>query len=88
MAGINGLVIVHNCTQAIARDCLAEAMQRVTAAGYDIVMHVHDEMIVDVPKEDKNAAETITELMSQTPAWAEGLPLRGETYETEFYKKD
>lgn len=80
--------LVENVTQAVARDCLAEAMQRVTAAGYNIVMHVHDEMIVDAPNERTDAAEEITELMSQTPDWAEGLPLKGETYETAFYRKD
>ena len=80
--------IAENITQAVARDCLAEAMQRVTAAGYKIVMHVHDEMIVDVPTEDKEAAKKITELMSIAPEWAEGLPLKGETYETPFYMKD
>ena len=80
--------ISENLCQAIARDCLAAAMQRVTDAGYNIVMHVHDEMIVDVPEEDKEAAKKITELMSIAPEWAEGMPLKGETYETEFYKKD
>jgi len=80
--------LVENVTQAIARDCLAAAMQRVTDAGYNIVMHVHDEMIVDVPNSKENAAEEITRLMSLTPEWADGLPLKGETYETEFYKKD
>lgn len=80
--------LVENATQSVARDCLAEAMQRVTAAGYNIVMHVHDEMIVDVPEEDKEAAKKITELMSIAPEWAEGLPLKGETYETPFYMKD
>lgn len=80
--------LVENVTQAVARDCLAEAMMRVAAEGYEIVMHVHDEMIVDVPDEDKDAAEEITRLMSVTPDWAPGLPLKGETYETEFYKKD
>ena len=88
VAGNTGIIIVHNCTQAVARDCLAEAMQRVTAAGYEIVMHVHDEMIVDIPKEDTKAAEKVTQLMSMAPDWAPGLPLKGETYETPFYKKD
>lgn len=78
----------ENICQSIARDCLAEAMQRVTSAGYNIVMHVHDEMIVDAPNERTDAAAEITELMSRTPDWAEGLPLRGETYETAFYRKD
>ena len=80
--------LVENVTQAVARDCLAEAMMRVAAEGYEIVMHVHDEMIVDVPNERKDAAEEITRLMSIAPDWAPGLPLKGETYETEFYKKD
>ena len=80
--------ISENVTQATARDCLAEAMLRVDAAGYEIVMHVHDEMIVDIPKEDTEAAEKVTQLMSMAPDWAPGLPLKGETYETEFYKKD
>lgn len=80
--------IVENVTQSVARDCLAEAMLRVTAAGYNIVMHVHDEMIVDAPNERTDAAAEITELMSRTPDWAEGLPLKGETYETAFYRKD
>ena len=80
--------LAENICQAVARDCLAEAMMRVAAEGYSIVMHVHDEMIVDVPNEDKGAAEEITRLMSVTPEWAPGLPLKGETYETEFYKKD
>ena len=80
--------LVENVTQAVARDCLAEAMQRVTSAGYNIVMHIHDEMIVDAPNERTDAAAEITELMSRTPEWAEGLPLKGETYETAFYKKD
>ena len=78
----------ENICQSIARDCLAEAMLRVDAAGYEIVMHVHDEMIVDIPKEDMGAAEKVTQLMSMAPDWAPGLPLKGETYETEFYKKD
>jgi DNA polymerase len=80
--------LVENVTQAVARDCLAEAMLRVDAARYEIVMHVHDEMIVDIPKEDTGAAEKVTQLMSMAPDWAPGLPLKGETYETEFYKKD
>ena len=80
--------LVENVTQAVARDCLAHAMLRVSAEGYHIVMHVHDEMIVDVPNEDTEAAAKITQIMSEAPDWAPGLPLRGETYETPFYKKD
>lgn len=80
--------LVENIVQAVARDCLAVAMMRVDAAGYNIVMHVHDEMVVDVPEEDTEAAKTITALMGQNISWAPGLPLRGDTYETRYYKKD
>ena len=80
--------LVENVTQAVARDCLADAMVRVSLSGGQIVMHVHDEMIVDMPNEDKDAPDKITEIMSVAPEWAEGLPLRGETYETAFYRKD
>ena len=79
---------VENITQAIARDCLAISMQRVTALGYNIVMHVHDEMIVDVPIEDTDALERINACMGEAIPWAPGLPLRGDGYETPFYMKD
>ena len=80
--------LVENATQAIGRDCLANAMLHVAAAGYQIVMHVHDEMIADVPKEDTEAYKKISAIMGETPSWAPGLILRGDGYETEFYKKD
>lgn len=80
--------LVENITQAIARDCLAISMQRVTALGYNIVMHVHDEMIVDVPIEDTDALERINACMGEAIPWAPGLPLRGDGYETPFYMKD
>lgn len=80
--------LVENITQAIARDCLAISMQRVAALGYNIVMHVHDEMIVDVPIEDTDALERINACMGEAIPWAPGLPLRGDGYETPFYMKD
>ena len=80
--------LVENITQAIARDCLAISMQRVAALGYNIVMHVHDEMIVDVPIEDTDALERINACMGEPIPWAPGLPLRGDGYETPFYMKD
>lgn len=80
--------LVENIVQATARDCLAVAMTRVSAKGYNIVMHVHDEMIVDVPNEDTEAPGIINGIMAQPIDWAEGLPLKGDTYETPFYKKD
>lgn len=80
--------LVENIVQAVARDCLAVAMQRVTAMGYEIVMHIHDEMVVDVPVEDKDALARINEAMGAPISWAPGLPLKGDGYETPFYKKD
>lgn len=80
--------LVENIVQATARDCLAVAMTRVSALGYKIVMHVHDEIIVDVPNTDTEAPGRINAIMAQPIDWAEGLPLKGDTYETPFYKKD
>jgi len=80
--------LVENIVQAVARDCLAVAMQRVTARGYEIVMHIHDEMVVDVPVEDRDALARINEAMGAPISWAPGLPLKGDGYETPFYKKD
>lgn len=80
--------LTENIVQAVARDCLAETIKRVTNAGYRIVMHVHDEIIVDAPKEDKDALKNITEIMKMPVKWAPGLPLKGDGYETAFYKKD
>ena len=82
--------LVENIVQGIARDCLAEAMTRVAAAGYQIVMHVHEEMIVDVPEVkgwDKALAE-INDLMGIEISWAQGLPLKGDGYICDFYKKE
>lgn len=80
--------LVENIVQATARDCLAVAMTKVSDLGYKIVMHVHDEMIVDVPNTDTEAPGRINAIMAQPIDWAEGLPLKGDTYETPFYKKD
>ncbi|MBP3522004.1 MAG: hypothetical protein J6M56_00340, partial [Clostridia bacterium] len=80
--------LVENIVQATARDCLAISMQRVAALGYDIVMHVHDEIIVDCPIEDTGAMARINACMAEPIPWAPGLPLRGDGYETPFYMKD
>ena len=80
--------LVENVVQATARDCLAEAMRRVTAMGYEIVMHIHDEMVVDVPIEDTDALARINKAMGDPIDWAPGLPLKGDGYTCNFYKKD
>jgi DNA polymerase len=88
LAETYGGKLVENVVQATARDCLAEAMTRVSDMGYQIVMHVHDEMIVDVPKEDTDALQRINAAMGAPIGWAPGLPLKGDGYECAFYKKD
>jgi DNA polymerase len=81
--------LVENIVQGIARDCLAEAMTRVADKGYQIVMHVHDEMIVDVPAEEAEPAlALINEQMGKVIKWAPTLPLKGDGYVCDFYKKD
>lgn len=80
--------LVENIVQATARDCLAVTMLRVSEKGYKVVMHVHDEIIVDVPVDDTDAMNNILQVMSENILWAPGLPLKGDGYETNFYKKD
>lgn len=78
----------ENITQAIARDCLAEAIDRVEAAGYRVVFHIHDEIVTEVPNGSEADLNRITELMSQVPAWAAGLPLNVEGWVNPFFKKE
>ena len=80
--------LVENLTQAVARDCLAEVIKRVVVAGYQIVMHVHDEIICDVPDGSQADLDRILTEMGKPVPWAPGLPLKGDGYITEFYKKD
>lgn len=81
--------LVENIVQGIARDCLAEAMLRVASLGYQIVMHVHDEMIVDTDDpEPTEALKEINKQMGTAIDWAQGLPLKGDGYVCDFYKKD
>ena len=82
-----GPKIVENIVQAVARDCLCEAMFKVEAAGYSIAFHVHDEIIMDVPKGFGNM-DQINSIFGETIDWAPGLPLGADGYETEYYKKD
>lgn len=77
---------VENIVQATARDILAEAMLRLDAHGYKIVMHVHDEVVIEAPAD--TSLEDICMVMGQTPAWANGLLLRADGYACDFYKKD
>ena len=77
--------IVENLVQFYARCVLAHSMQNLSKK-YDIVAHIHDEVIIECPLDTK--VEDVCELMSVTPSWAADLPLKAEGYETFFYKKD
>ncbi len=79
--------MVENITQATARDCLRDAMTALDAAGYQIVFHVHDEVIADMPVGTGSLAE-MQEIMGHPLAWAPGLPLRAAGFEADFYMKD
>ncbi len=79
--------LAENITQAAARDCLRDAMAALEEAGYPVVFHVHDEIIVDLPQGQGSLAEML-EIMGRTPAWAPGLPLRAAGFESSFYRKD
>lgn len=78
--------LVENIVQAVARDCLAVAMVRLEAAGYNIVFHVHDEVVIEAP--DGSRWQDAAAIMGQPIDWAPGLLLRGDGYETKFYMKD
>ncbi len=78
--------LVENCTQATARDILAEAMWRIEQAGLDIVGHVHDEVILEVPKGSITVDE-VCAIMNQNPTWADELPLDSDGYTGNYYFK-
>lgn len=81
-----GPKFVENIIQAMSRDILAEAMARMEAAGYDIVMHVHDEAVIEAPRDA--VLEDACQIMWKAPDWTPGLILNAAGYECEFYQKD
>ncbi len=78
-----GAKLVENIVQAVSRDILAYALQNL--ANYPVVIHVHDEVIAEVPQDIP--VNAITDIMEQTPPWIEGLPLKAEGYECQYYQK-
>ncbi|HWQ98905.1 MAG TPA: DNA polymerase [Clostridia bacterium] len=78
--------LVENIVQATARDCLAVAMRRLDALGLPIVMHVHDETIIDAPP--STSLEAVCAMMGEPIPWAPGLLLKAEGFTATFYKKE
>lgn len=80
---------VENIVQAIARDLLAYSMQQLDKQNFNIVMHVHDEVVAEVNKfEEKEKLQEMCDIMGEEVPWAVGLPLKADGYITDFYKKD
>lgn len=81
--------LVENLTQAVARDLLAESMLALDAEGFPIVMHIHDEAVIEAPKNDPYLTlENACSIMGRPIRWAPGLPLNAEGFETPYYKKE
>lgn len=79
--------LVENIVQAISRDILSETMLNLEKAGYPIVMHIHDEVVLDVPNNFGSLQEVLN-LMSAPILWAPGLPLKAEAFQGAYYRKE
>lgn len=80
--------LVENATQAFARDVLAYNMPGIEAAGYSIVLSVHDELLTECPEAPEFNADALGAMMATAPAWASGIPLAAAGFETLRYRKD
>lgn len=80
--------LVENIVQATARNLLAEAITRIEKAGHKVATHIHDEVIVDKPKDSATTVTEICQIMNQLPDWTQDLPLDADGYECDFYMKD
>lgn len=79
--------LVENCVQAVARDCLAQAIENLEAKGLPVVFHIHDEVVIDC-RADTATLEDVVDIMSQPIPWAPGLPLNADGWVGGFFKKD
>ena len=82
--------LVENIVQAIARDCLAIAIENLESQGLHVVFHIHDEVVIDTPAwADEDAMlETVTKIMTKPIPWAQALPLNADGWVDKFFKKD
>lgn len=81
--------LVENVTQALARDILADAMLRLDEAGFKIVLHVHDEIVSEMPSMGISVAkDRFCDIMAECPPWAIGLPISVKSWHAKRYKKD
>ena len=80
--------LAENIVQAIARDCLANAILNLREAGYRINFHIHDEVILEIPRDGSQSLEEAIRLMCRAPGWASGLPLNADGFVGDYYKKE
>lgn len=82
--------LVENIVQAIARDCLAIAIENLEAQGLHVVFHIHDEVVIDTPAwaDEDTMLETVTKIMTKPIPWAQALPLNAGGWVDKFFKKD
>ena len=82
--------LVENCVQAIARDCLADTIERLEAAGLPVVFHIHDEVVIDTApwSDDDTMLDTVVNIMRQPIPWAADLPLNADGWVGTFFRKD
>lgn len=81
--------LVENITQAVARDCLAVTLRRLKDAGYEIIMHIHDEAVMEIPNTNpKEELEKVNALFSEPISWAPGLHLSSAGFTNDYYMKD
>jgi DNA polymerase len=80
--------LIENCTQAFARDVLGHNMPAVEAAGYEIVLDVHDELLTETPDTDDFSSDELAAMMSRVPPWATGMPIAAAGFESDRYRKD
>lgn len=82
--------LVENIVQAIARDCLAIAIENLEAQGLHVVFHIHDEVVIDTPAwaDNDTMLDTVTKIMTKPIPWAKALPLNADGWVDKFFKKD
>ena len=82
--------LVENIVQAIARDCLAIAIENLEAKGLHVVFHIHDEVVIDTPAwaDEDTMLETVTKIMTKPIPWAQMLPLNADGWVDKYFKKD
>ena len=82
--------LVENIVQAIARDCLAIAIENLEAQGLHVVFHIHDEVVIDTPTwaDNDTMLDTVTKIMTKPIPWAQALPLNADGWVDKFFKKD